>query len=147
MQLNQSLMTSVGQVPMSCSGPGIRLPRADEEPAATIWWTQLHWSRTGAVVCLFSIHIPHTVCETWCLEMECVILFELAFGFLHNKAAKNKQWAVLLNVYWMLSLLKIVLYACIMFHKGKKKKKAFLKTFFTLSVALFIANVRMRYCT
>lgn len=114
-------MISVGQVPTNCGRPGIRHPRAHEEPAVRIWWTQLHWSGTGAVFCLpFSIHIPHIVCETWFSVMEYVILAGLGFGFLYNKAAKNKQRVGLLNVHWMLSPLKIILYACIMFHKGKK---------------------------
>jgi len=101
-QQSQSLMTSVGQVPVNCSGPGIRHPRANEEqPAVRIWWTELRWSRTGTVLYLpFSIHIPHTVCKAWCSVTEYVILAGLEFGFLHKKAAKNKQWAVMPNVHW-----------------------------------------------
>lgn len=143
MQLNQSLMTSVGQVPMNCSGPGIRHLRTNGEPAVRIWWMQLHWSRTGAVFYYFLIYIFHIQFMThdvrwWNMPFWlCWVL-----GSYITKLQKMN----------MPSPLKIILRACIMFHWGLGRGvvavgKAFLKTsFITLQDALIITNVWMRYC-
>lgn len=80
LQLNQSLMTSVGQLPMNCSRPGISHPRAN----VRIWWTQLHWScslSTFSHICY-----AYSLWNRWY-----VILAWLGFAFLHNKAAKKKK--------------------------------------------------------